>query len=878
MAKLMAMPELAATRVVVRVPATTANMGPGYDSLGMAVDLWNELEVEVASRFSMIIEGEGADVLPRDGTNLVVRGIMTALEFAGKISTDQMDMLPAVSIVCRNGIPFGSGLGSSSAGVVSGLMAGLVLSGKTLRVEEKEELLQLAGKLEGHTDNVAPCIYGGMQLGYSVYGTWTTARVPLPAEMQCVIFTPDTPMATSEARALLKPQVSRDDAIFNVSRTALLILALTTGRTEQLPLATQDRLHQPARATLLPALTPVLEAATAAGARGAFLSGAGSSIMALTFGAKGEVVVQDDAERCDKQVAEAMRQAGATHGVSGRLFISAPTMVGARVVSSDASPIATETPLNVRYKSTRDVSNTEVGFEHVVMTGLAPDGGLFVPTAIPQVSNEQLAAWRSLTFPELATEVLSLYVCPTEIPRPALAALLHRSYATFSNRHVTPLVELSEADDIALLEQFHGPTCAFKDVALQFVGNLFEYFLQRRNATLSAEEDPHTITIMGATSGDTGSAAIAGLRGKKNVEVFILHPKGRVAPVQAAQMTTVLDANVHNVAVSGAFDDCQTIVKSCFNDPTFRARHHLAAVNSINWARILAQIVYYFYAYFRWLDLKPSARTIGDEVTFCVPTGNFGNALAGFYAREMGLPAQRLVVATNVNDILHRFFSSSDYTSRSVVPSLAPAMDIVIPSNFERYLYHLTGNDPAAVTEHMRKIKATGVLDLGADLHAKTAAVFASAKATDDDIRAIIAHYKAQHRYVVCPHTAAGLHAARLLRPQLGSIIAFATAHPGKFGDATAAQDDPKDADLPPAVPPQLKGILDRKTRCASLPNDLAAVQKFVDATLGAKNECESGPASTATPSPAAWAGVAVASFAVGVAATIALGKRTGLL
>eukprot|EP00300_Choanocystis_sp_HF-7_P019012 c20208_g1_i1.p1 GENE.c20208_g1_i1~~c20208_g1_i1.p1 ORF type:complete len:409 (+),score=92.10 c20208_g1_i1:83-1228(+) len=341
------------------------------------------------------------------------------------------------------------------------------------------------------------------------------------------------------------------------------------------------------------------------------------------------------------------------------------------------------------YKSTRDLNSRQRTFESVVMEGIAPDGGLFVPIMIPKVDLQALESLRGASYEEVAFRIISLYIAPEEMTQDEIKSIIHESYKTFSTPEVTPLRKLS--DHTYVLEQFFGPTCAFKDVALQFLGNLFDFFLKRR-AQKSPETGPHRLTILGATSGDTGGAAIYGLRGKQNVEVIILHPHNRVSPLQAAQMTSVLDPNVHNVAVEGTFDDCQDLVKECFSDNDLKKSARLGSINSINWARILAQIVYYFYSYLRWVE--QSSHSMGDSVSFVVPTGNFGHALAGYYARQMGLPIRKIIVATNANDILHRFFSACDYSAQPVVQTLAPSMDIQKASNFERFLYHLMNDDP----------------------------------------------------------------------------------------------------------------------------------------------------------------------------------------
>ena len=302
----------------------------------------------------------------------------------------------------------------------------------------------------------------------------------------------------------------------------------------------------------------------------------------------------------------------------------------------------------MQYQSTRG-KVSGLTFEDAVMMGLADDGGLLIPNEIPQIQ-DKLSELRGKSFQELSYEVMSLFI-GDEIPENELKALIQRSYQSFTNSEITPVVKVGAP---YILELFHGPTFAFKDVALQFLGNLFEYFLDKRQ---------HHLTVVGATSGDTGSAAIYGLRGKRHVEVFMLHPQGRVSAIQELQMTTVLDDNIHNIAVDGTFDDAQAIVKELFNNLEFKREHHLGAVNSINWARILAQVVYYVYAYFQVTESND------EKVSFSVPTGNFGDILAGFYAKRMGIPIDKLIVATNQNDILYRFFSEGKYHANEVVPT-----------------------------------------------------------------------------------------------------------------------------------------------------------------------------------------------------------------
>jgi threonine synthase len=461
----------------------------------------------------------------------------------------------------------------------------------------------------------------------------------------------------------------------------------------------------------------------------------------------------------------------------------------------------------MKYVSTRgDVG--PVDFAQAVMMGLGTDGGLLVPSAVPEVNGTTLAAWSRLPFPDLALEVMAPFVGEA-IPREDLAGLIRRSYASFSRPEVTPVVEVGGA---RILELFHGPTAAFKDVALQLLGNLFEYLLER---------DGGRINIVGATSGDTGSAAIAGVRGKARIEIFILHPEGRVSPIQERQMTTVLDANVHNAAVRGTFDDAQGIVKALFNDLAFKDEYHLGAVNSINWARILAQTVYYFYAWGRTSGGDP-----GQRVSFSVPTGNFGDVFAGYLARRMGLPMERLVIATNRNDILARFVHRGVYAAGEVHPTLSPAMDIQIASNFERYLYYLHGEDPAAVRALLKTMQRSGHMAISEVLRRTVAADF-DAFSVDD--AATLDQIRATHAatgYILDPHTAVGVRAA----VGLPGCVCLATAHPAKFNEAVAAAIG---REAPP--PPSLQGLMEKPTRCAVLDADVETVRKHIRATLAAR-------------------------------------------
>lgn len=365
-------------------------------------------------------------------------------------------------------------------------------------------------------------------------------------------------------------------------------------------------------------------------------------------------------------------------------------------------------------------------------------------------------------------------------------------------------------------ELFHGPTFAFKDVALQMLGNFFEYFLQTGS-------NGGRLAVLGATSGDTGSAAISGLRGKKGIDCIILFPNGRVSEIQERQMTTVPDKNIHCVAIEGTFDDCQDLVKASFNTPAFRDKVHLGAVNSINWCRVLAQTTYYFWSYLRITDGDKNKKK-QKEVHFSVPTGNFGDVLAGFYSKKMGLPIGKLIVATNENDILHRFFTKGEYHREDIAHSISPSMDICVSSNFERYLYHLAGNDAQTLAGWMKDFESTKELTLTGETLRKAQADFDSARADTKTTLQTIKDYKEKYDYVLCPHSAVGVSAIHQLSLVNESTVCLATAHDGKFPDAVGRAIDPL-----PTPPPQLAELAHLPTRRVELANDLAVIQQFVE-------------------------------------------------
>lgn len=422
--------------------------------------------------------------------------------------------------------------------------------------------------------------------------------------------------------------------------------------------------------------------------------------------------------------------------------------------------------IRMNYSSTRG-KVTDIGFIDAVLMGLADDGGLIIPKHIPQISAETLGKWQQLSYSELALEIFTLFI-NDEIPRNDLKELIDTSYSTFRETEITPLRRIH--DDLYVLELFHGPTFAFKDVALQFLGNLYAYISRQTNSI---------IHIIGATSGDTGASAIEGVRGKEGIRICILHPHQKVSKVQELQMTTVDDANVLNLAVEGTFDDCQRIIKELFADVDFKHRYHLRAVNSINIARILAQTVYYFYAY-----LQLSKQNQAEKLNFSVPTGNFGDIFAGYLARKMGLPINKLILATNENNILERFIREGVYEPGAFRGTYSPSMDIQVASNFERYLFYLYGEDGQAVTAIMQQLKDTGRVVISGDKIQLAQADFAGYSVENEESLDIISKYYEQYHYLLDPHTACGVAAADKLTEDGEVTVALATAHPAKFDES----------------------------------------------------------------------------------------------
>jgi threonine synthase len=467
----------------------------------------------------------------------------------------------------------------------------------------------------------------------------------------------------------------------------------------------------------------------------------------------------------------------------------------------------------VRYVSTRGTAPV-LGFEDVLLAGLARDGGLYVPQEWPRFSADDIRALRGLPYSEVAVRVMLPFLGGA-IAEDEFRTLVQDAYASFDHKAVTPLVQLDQRTFV--LELFQGPTLAFKDVALQLLGRLFDHVLAKRG---------ERVTIVGATSGDTGSAAIEACRDRQNIDIFILHPKGRTSEVQRRQMTSVLSDNVRNIALEGTFDDCQDLVKAMFNDTAFRDRLGLSAVNSINWARIMAQIVYYFTA--------AVALGVPDrKIAFTVPTGNFGNVYAAYGARAMGLPIEKLVVGSNANDILARFFASGTMSMVPVTPTSSPSMDIQISSNFERLLFDLLGRDGTKVVESMDRFRAEGRFAVTDAQLAEALAIFAGHRVDEAGTMVTIEKVWRECGYLLDPHTAVGVaSAAAVPVAQDVAMVVLATAHPAKFPDAVE-----KATGHRPELPPRLSDLYVREERLTELPNDLVAVQRFVTSHARAAQE-----------------------------------------
>ncbi len=467
----------------------------------------------------------------------------------------------------------------------------------------------------------------------------------------------------------------------------------------------------------------------------------------------------------------------------------------------------------MRFISTRGQA-PELNFEETVLAGLAQDGGLYVPAKVPNFSSQEIASWSSLSYAELAFKVISPFV-DGEVPDSDLQAIIAKSYHDFGHPAIAPMVQIGHNEWV--LELFQGPTLAFKDFALQFLGNLLDYILDKRQ---------QRVVVLGATSGDTGSAAIEGCRRCENIDIFILHPHQRVSDVQRRQMTTVLADNVFNVALKGNFDDCQNLVKHSFRDQSFLPEgQSLVAVNSINWARIMAQIVYYFHAA---LSLGAPHRA----VSFSVPTGNFGDIFAGYLAKQMGLPVEQLIIATNQNDILHRCLANNDHSKSTLHQSLSPSMDIMVSSNFERLLFDLHQRDGAAIRQLMQEFEQ-GQFKLGDAELSAARGLFDSFRLGDNETLATIAQVYKETAYLLDPHTAIGVKAARQTRREKQTpMISLATAHPAKFPEsiklARAQNNHLPEADLPDGM----NDLFEREESFVVLENNLTILQDHISTML----------------------------------------------
>jgi threonine synthase len=440
----------------------------------------------------------------------------------------------------------------------------------------------------------------------------------------------------------------------------------------------------------------------------------------------------------------------------------------------------------MKYISTRG-QVTPVGFVDAVLMGLANDGGLLVPDKLPQLSEATLKQWQKLSYPELALEIFSLFV-DGEIPEAELKKLVDESYGTFRHPEVTPVEQINSYTYV--LELFHGPTFAFKDIALQFLGNLYSY-ISRQNQSI--------IHILGATSGDTGASAIEGVRGKEGIRICILHPHGKVSKVQELQMTTVNDSNVLNLSVEGTFDDCQRIIKELFADVDFKHRYHLRAINSINIARILAQTIYYFYAYFRLAD-----KGVAGKINFSVPTGNFGDIFAGYLAKKMGLPINQLILATNANNILERFVNEGVYQPGEFRGTYSPSMDIQVASNFERYLYYLYGENAETVSAMMAQFKSEGQIIVDEEVLKQIQSDFSAYSVENEECLDTIGEYHKEFGYLLDPHTACGVAASDRLTDNGEVTVTLSTAHPAKFDEAIRLRN------ITQIYPEQIEALFDK--------------------------------------------------------------------
>jgi threonine synthase len=454
----------------------------------------------------------------------------------------------------------------------------------------------------------------------------------------------------------------------------------------------------------------------------------------------------------------------------------------------------------MKYISTRD-SSKEYSFEQVFIKGLADDGGLFIPKSLKKLSNEELNLLSKLSYQDLAKKIIFPFIgnFMSEIE---LLDTIKKSYSVFRKNNAVSLIKIGE---INVLELFHGPTLAFKDIAMQLLGNFYEHYLNKNNKS---------INIIVATSGDTGAAAIDAIKGKENMNIFVLHPHNKVSAVQRKLMSSVKDKNVFNIAIEGNFDDCQNLVKSMFSDKDFSNSINMSGVNSINWARIIAQTVYYFYAYFLLKNDKP--------INFSVPTGNFGDVYAGYLSKKMGLPINKLVVATNQNDILHRAISNGKYETQAVHETISPSMDIQIASNFERLIYDLNDYDAAETKNVMTEIKKEGKYTISKKKMEKIKNNFLSASMNENEVLSVIKEIYEKHKIILDPHSAIGFGA--LIKTELnGNNVVLATAHPCKFPEAID-----RSIKIKPSLPNELKYVLDEKENYDIIPNNLGIIKKYI--------------------------------------------------
>jgi len=453
----------------------------------------------------------------------------------------------------------------------------------------------------------------------------------------------------------------------------------------------------------------------------------------------------------------------------------------------------------MKYFSTRNKS-LKFSFKDIFLRGLAPDGGLFLPSEIKQYSQSELKNLSKLSYVDLATEIIFNF-CKEDINKDQLKILIEKAYSNFKSKEV---VELKKVGNYNLLELYHGPTLAFKDIAMQVIGNMYDY--------LKVSKDK-VVNIVVATSGDTGSAAISALNDRKNINVFVLHPHNKISNIQRKIMTTIGSKNIFNIAIEGSFDDCQKIVKDMFNDNEFREKINMSGVNSINWARIICQIVYYFYAAFK----------IGKQsISFSVPTGNFGDIYAGYMAKKMGLPIDKLIVATNENDILQRVINTGEYKPDEVKPSLSPSMDIQVSSNFERLLFNILNGDDKKVSALMNDLKTKGFFKLDQQSLKIIKKDFCAEKINDEETLAIIKNLNIESKFILDPHTATAVGAAKKIS-NLSETIILGTAHPYKFLETVK-----KATGIEIKAPPQLSNVLDKEERFDILEKDNSDIKNYI--------------------------------------------------